>query len=159
MTIEGADGKEKRVELFVGESSSAEEDERTEKRDGGGCAIEVGCVDSETDRRLCYPSRTSRVSLFCFSGSLSRASRLALRPQHDKSRGQSTTYSQSPPMNSPIVSPVPRPAEFQAHIYNSFLQGRTSDVALRIRGSWDATYKFHRVVLIQAVGTLSLLSL
>src|SRR5260221_8928395 len=86
-------------------------------------------------------------------------SRLALRPQHNKSRGQSTTYSQSSPMNSPVVSPVPRPAVFQAHIYNSFLQGRTSDVALRIHGSWDATYKFHRVVLIQAVGTLSLLSL
>ena len=46
MTTEGADGREKRVELFVGESSSAEEDERTEKRDGGGCAIEVACVDS-----------------------------------------------------------------------------------------------------------------
>jgi len=39
VTTEGADGREKRVELFVGESSSAEEDERTEKRDGGGCAI------------------------------------------------------------------------------------------------------------------------
>jgi hypothetical protein len=64
-----------------------------------------------------------------------------------------------PQMSSPVVSPVPRPAEFQAHIYNSFLQGRTSDVALRIRGSWDATYKFHRVVLIQAVGALSHLSL
>ncbi|KAI0252687.1 hypothetical protein BJV78DRAFT_1200368 [Lactifluus subvellereus] len=53
-------------------------------------------------------------------------------------------------MNSPISSPVPRPAEFQAHIYNSFLQGKTSDVALRICASWHAIYKFHRVVLIQA---------
>lgn len=52
-------------------------------------------------------------------------------------------------MNSPISSP--RPAEFQAHIYNSFLQGNTSDVALRIRASWNAIYNFHRVVLIQAV--------
>ena len=85
--------------------------------------------------------------------------RLALRPQHNRSRGQSTTHSQSSPMNSPVVSPVPRPAEFQAHMYNSFLQGRTSDVALRIRGSWDAIYKSHRVVLIQAVRTLSFLSL
>src|SRR5712671_6914255 len=57
-------------------------------------------------------------------------------------------------MNSPISSPSPRPAEFQAHIYNSFLQGRTSDVAIRICASWDAIYKFHRVVLIQAVGDL-----
>jgi hypothetical protein len=62
-------------------------------------------------------------------------------------------------MHSPVVSPVPRPAEFQAHVYNSFLQGRTSDVAIRIRGSWDAIYKVHRVVLIQAVRTRSLLLL
>ena len=94
------------------------------------------------------------------SKALCRASRLALCPQHNKSRGQSTTYYNNPPrMNSPVVSPVPRPAEFQAHIYDSFLQGRTSDVALRICGSWDAFYKFHRVVLIQAVRTLSLLLL
>ncbi|KAI9512284.1 hypothetical protein F5148DRAFT_1163765 [Russula earlei] len=53
-------------------------------------------------------------------------------------------------MNSSTSSPAPRPAEFQAHIYNAFLQGRTSDVALRIRASWDAIYKCHRVVLIQA---------
>ncbi|KAI9445522.1 hypothetical protein H4582DRAFT_2117801 [Lactarius indigo] len=54
-------------------------------------------------------------------------------------------------MNSPISSPViPQPAEFQAHIYNSFLQGKTSDVTLRIRASWNAIYNFHRVVLIQA---------
>ncbi len=63
------------------------------------------------------------------------------------------------PMNSPASSPVPRPSEFQAHIYNSFLQGRTSDVALRIRASWDAIYNFHRVVLIQAVRTLFPLTL
>ena len=40
VVIDGADGKEKRAEVFVGESSSAEEreeEERTEKRDGG-CA-------------------------------------------------------------------------------------------------------------------------
>ena len=56
------------------------------------------------------------------------------------------------PMNSPVSSP--RPSEFQAHIYNSFLQGRTSDVAIRICASWNAIYNFHRVVLIQAVGTV-----
>jgi hypothetical protein len=55
-------------------------------------------------------------------------------------------------MNSPVSSP--RPSEFQAHIYNSLLQGRTSDVAIRIRASWDAIYNFHRVVLIQAVGAV-----
>jgi hypothetical protein len=55
------------------------------------------------------------------------------------------------PISSPISSPIPQPAEFQAHIFNSFLQGKTSDVALRVRASWHAVYKFHRVVLIQAV--------
>lgn len=62
------------------------------------------------------------------------------------------------PMNSPspVSSPVPRPSEFQAHVYSSFLQGRTCDVALRIRASWDAIYNFHRVVLIQAVSTVFL---
>ncbi|KAI0271612.1 hypothetical protein BC834DRAFT_860437 [Gloeopeniophorella convolvens] len=53
-------------------------------------------------------------------------------------------------MTSPIHSPIPPPAQFQAHVYNSFLQGKTSDVALTIRGTWHAVYKFHRVVLIQA---------
>jgi hypothetical protein len=35
VAMEGAEGKEKRVELFVGERRSAEEEERTEKREGG----------------------------------------------------------------------------------------------------------------------------
>jgi hypothetical protein len=41
VVIDGAEGKEKRADVFVGESNSAEEseeEERTEKRDGGGCA-------------------------------------------------------------------------------------------------------------------------
>jgi len=38
VATDGAEGKEKRVELLVGESTSAEEEERTEKREGGGCA-------------------------------------------------------------------------------------------------------------------------
>lgn len=71
-------------------------------------------------------------------------------------RGQLAT---SFAMHSPVSSPVPRPSEFQAHIYNSFLQGRTSDVAIRISGaSWDAIYNFHRIILIQAVRTLSVRS-
>ena len=133
VTADGAEGIEKRAEVFVGESNSAEEDERTEKRDGGGCA--------DMTVTEIVPNRTEV------------ADRHHSFYQHYKSRGQSTTRSlfSSSPMNSPVVSPRPRPAEFQAHVYNSFLQGTTSDVAIRIRGSWDAIYKFHRVVLIQAV--------
>ncbi|EIN13191.1 hypothetical protein PUNSTDRAFT_123350 [Punctularia strigosozonata HHB-11173 SS5] len=42
------------------------------------------------------------------------------------------------------------PTSLQQHLYASLLQGHTADVALRVRGSWDAVYKLHRVVLIQS---------
>ncbi|KZT67680.1 hypothetical protein DAEQUDRAFT_672979 [Daedalea quercina L-15889] len=42
------------------------------------------------------------------------------------------------------------PADLQNHLYQSFLARKTADVALRIRGSWHAIYRLHRVVLIQA---------
>lgn len=45
----------------------------------------------------------------------------------------------------------PTPADLQSHLYQSFLSRKTADVALRIRGSWHAVYKLHRVILIQAV--------
>lgn len=46
------------------------------------------------------------------------------------------------------------PADLQNHLYQSFLSRKTADVALRIRGSWHAIYRLHRVVLIQAVRML-----
>ena len=52
VAMEGAEGKEKRVELFVGERRSAEEEERTEKREGGSADMRVVSVsESDTDRR------------------------------------------------------------------------------------------------------------
>lgn len=51
---------------------------------------------------------------------------------------------------SPALSSAPSPASLQNHIYTAFLERRTADVALHIRGSWHAIYKLHRVVLIQA---------
>ncbi|KAK7064727.1 BTB domain-containing protein [Favolaschia claudopus] len=46
---------------------------------------------------------------------------------------------------------MPRSADdIQRHLYASFLHARTTDVTLRIRGSWHATYHLHRVILIQA---------
>ncbi|KAF9652044.1 hypothetical protein BDM02DRAFT_3184031 [Thelephora ganbajun] len=42
------------------------------------------------------------------------------------------------------------PRNLQDHLYASFLEGSTADVALHISGSWHAVYKLHRVVLIQA---------
>ncbi|KAJ3864587.1 hypothetical protein EV359DRAFT_40753 [Lentinula novae-zelandiae] len=44
-------------------------------------------------------------------------------------------------MNSSVI---------QSHLYNSFLSGQTSDVSIRISGAFSATYRLHRVVLIQA---------
>ncbi|EAU92960.1 hypothetical protein CC1G_03747 [Coprinopsis cinerea okayama7 len=40
--------------------------------------------------------------------------------------------------------------DIQSHLYSSFLQGRTPDVALRVSGRWHAVYQLHRVVLIQS---------
>ncbi|KAI5115949.1 hypothetical protein M0805_003114, partial [Coniferiporia weirii] len=42
------------------------------------------------------------------------------------------------------------PTDIQSHLYHAFLHGRTADVALRVRGSWEGVYRLHRVVLIQA---------
>ena len=47
----------------------------------------------------------------------------------------------------------PSAADIQGHLYTSFLQGSTADVAIRVQGSWDAIYNLHRVVLIQSVST------
>ncbi|KAH9945582.1 hypothetical protein B0H21DRAFT_744355 [Amylocystis lapponica] len=54
--------------------------------------------------------------------------------------------------SSPLASGArgSTPADLQSHLYTSFLQRKTADVALRIRGSWNAVYKLHRVILIQA---------
>ncbi|KAF8912903.1 hypothetical protein CPB84DRAFT_1957315 [Gymnopilus junonius] len=48
-------------------------------------------------------------------------------------------------------SPGPSASDIQSHLYSSFLQASTYDVALRVSGTWDAIYKLHRVVLIQSV--------
>ena len=47
------------------------------------------------------------------------------------------------------------PRNLQDHLYASFLEGSTADVALHISGSWHAVYKLHRVVLIQAVSFIN----
>jgi len=53
----------------------------------------------------------------------------------------------TPPMNTATLSSV----DLQQHIYNSLLESRTADVALHVRGTWEAVYRLHRVVLIQSV--------
>ncbi|KAF8973826.1 hypothetical protein BDZ97DRAFT_1912281 [Flammula alnicola] len=49
-----------------------------------------------------------------------------------------------------VHSPGPSASDIQTHLYNSFLQASTYDVALRVNGTWNAIYKLHRVVLIQS---------
>jgi hypothetical protein len=55
------------------------------------------------------------------------------------------------PMDSGSSSSSISPIDIQSHLYASLLEGRTADVALRVRGTWQAVYRLHRVVLIQAV--------
>ncbi|KAJ6539673.1 hypothetical protein B0H19DRAFT_1222802 [Mycena capillaripes] len=40
--------------------------------------------------------------------------------------------------------------DIQRHLYASLLHARTPDVTLRVRATWHATYRLHRVILIQA---------
>ena len=47
------------------------------------------------------------------------------------------------------------PAALQNHIYTAFLERKTADVALHVHGTWNAIYRLHRVVLIQAVSRSS----
>jgi hypothetical protein len=48
-------------------------------------------------------------------------------------------------------SPGHTPQQLQNHLYEAFLTGQTADVSLVVRGSWNAIYKLHRIVLTQAV--------
>lgn len=48
-------------------------------------------------------------------------------------------------------SPGPSASDIQSHLYSSFLQASTYDVAICVTGNWRAVYKLHRVVLIQSV--------
>lgn len=54
-----------------------------------------------------------------------------------------------PSMN--LLRPSSSALDIQNHLYTSFLEGSTADVALRVHGSWHVIYNLHRVVLIQSV--------
>ena len=60
------------------------------------------------------------------------------------------------PAYTPDAMVAHSPRNLQDHLYASFLEGNTADVALYISGSWHAVYKLHRVVLIQAVSNIRL---
>ncbi|KAI0935786.1 hypothetical protein AcV5_004111 [Taiwanofungus camphoratus] len=97
-----------------------------------------GIIPPHHSLRLAIPSSASSPCL--------RSQALA-RAQTPQSMAATTSSPLSPTRG-------PTPSELQMHLYESFLQRKTADVALRIRGSWRAIYKLHRVVLIQAVSLL-----
>lgn len=49
-----------------------------------------------------------------------------------------------------VSSPPHSPRQIQNHLYQMFLAGQTADVAVIVRGSWEALYNLHRVILIQS---------
>ncbi|QRV90917.1 hypothetical protein RhiJN_18935 [Ceratobasidium sp. AG-Ba] len=49
-----------------------------------------------------------------------------------------------------VSSPPHSPRHIQNHLYQMFLEGQTADVSVVIRGSWQALYRLHRVILIQS---------
>ena len=82
-------------------------------------------------------------------------SRTFLRHRPQDIRLQKRLVDRIIPFNTLVSPPVPRSSEFQTHIYNFFLRGRTTDVTLRICASWDAIYNCYCVALIRAVRTCS----
>lgn len=81
-----------------------------------------------------------------------------LRSYHASTTSTPADINTSKPMNSPLqaIASPPPPNHLQHHLYDSFLHRKTADVAIRVRGSWHAIYRLHRVVLIQAVSILFL---
>ncbi len=76
-----------------------------------------------------------------------------LRRDNNKSESSSMLNS---PSGLTIVNGL-SPDALQAHLYTAFLERKTADVALHVRGTWHAVYRLHRVVLIQAVSARSTL--
>lgn len=148
MLIEGVFGRENLLEF--GERCSADEredDERTENRGFCGFAWAYAMRRGGGEETLMADS-----SLFS-SADLT----LWLVPTPE-SAGEMDPFSLSSPPTSPAYTPdtmaAHPPRNLQDHLYTSFLEGSTADVALHVSGSWEAVYKLHRVVLIQAVSIL-----
>lgn len=72
--------------------------------------------------------------------------------RRDDKKSDANSMVNSP--NSLTIANGHSPAALQSHIYTAFLERKTADVALHVRGTWRAIYRLHRVVLIQAVSLL-----
>ncbi|CAE6433901.1 unnamed protein product [Rhizoctonia solani] len=71
------------------------------------------------------------------------------RPHANTITERPTTVPQSPGRML-VSSPPHSPRNIQNHLYQMFLEGQTADVAVVVRGSWQALYNLHRVILIQS---------
>lgn len=111
-----AEGIEKRAELFVGESSSAEEEERTEKREGG-------CADMTGGRRDCVsPIRMERYHYKC------DLLALLLLPNEFPSRLSRSTTRRVPSSRLQLLPPR---QDFRCGHQNSRLMGCNLQVSSR----------------------------
>lgn len=91
---------------------------------------------------------------FPFLSTVYRANGFGVLFSHINEAAQGSQQTETLPPY-PMNSPGPTATDIQSHLYNSFIQGSTHDVAIRVSGNWSALYKLHRVVLIQSVWELA----
>ncbi|KAH7345195.1 hypothetical protein B0J17DRAFT_31740 [Rhizoctonia solani] len=72
------------------------------------------------------------------------------RRPHANTITERPTVAPQSPGRMLISSPPHSPRNIQNHLYQMFLEGQTADVAVVVRGSWQALYNLHRVILIQS---------
>ncbi|KAJ1311644.1 hypothetical protein OPQ81_010120 [Rhizoctonia solani] len=72
------------------------------------------------------------------------------RRQHANTITERPTTGPQSPGRMLVSSPPHSPRHIQNHLYQMFLEGQTADVAVVVRGSWQALYNLHRVILIQS---------
>ncbi|CAE6421890.1 unnamed protein product [Rhizoctonia solani] len=76
----------------------------------------------------------------------------AMSPATPPRRQHANTITERPTTSGRMLvsSPPHSPRHIQNHLYQMFLEGQTADVAVVVRGSWQALYNLHRVILIQS---------
>jgi hypothetical protein len=144
---DGADGMEKRVELVVGENWSVEDADEPERPESLGCGCGSVISGCRWVTRSCPTTAISQEML-----GIDKLAHDSPR-NHHRAAGRTDHPRRSLTMNLP----GPSPAAIQTHLYSSFLEAKTADVTLHVRGTWEAIYRLHRVVLIQAVCLLAFL--
>lgn len=154
--IRGVGGSEKRADEFVGDRRSVEDNEdpdRAEKRECGCCILRgkryrLGRRHYHV-RWLSSPLMTGRPIPASPPGGRVLHSSFSMPDFSATPKSESSRRALRPPTSPGSPSSV----DLQQHIYNSLLESRTADISLHVKGTWEAVYKLHRVVLIQSVST------